>query len=372
MKILFLGDYSNLHACLASELRLRGHDVTVVSDRGRFMNTHADVQLVRNPGIAGGFRYLFEVMDHLSDWQRYDIVQLINPNFLSLRPGKIKYVFDRLRKQNGAIFLTLASNDYYFVKACYDAKMFRYSEFKVGDRFTKFHESNPLHTYGWISDHNLRWNSYLYEFIDGAMAVLPEYYMAASAILGERCVFTNLPIDLSQLPYSPLDFNRPVKLFIGMKKGMEIQKGTDRLLSIARELEKEMHGEVEVEVASNLSLREYLYRMKDSHIVLDQLYSYSPATNALQAMALGKIAASGAQPEYYEAIGNPENQPIFSLSPLDNDIPEKLKSLILDHERLSQMSRDGRTLVETHNDVRKIADIFLKKWCERISCSSHK
>ena len=49
--------------------------------------------------------------------------------------------------------------------------------------------------------------------------------------------------------------------------------------------------------------------MRQSHLLLDQLYSYSPATNALQAMAMGVVAASGAQPEYYEYIGNPAERP---------------------------------------------------------------
>ena len=43
MKILFLGDYSNLHACLSEELRKRGHEVTLVSDGSRYMQTACDI-----------------------------------------------------------------------------------------------------------------------------------------------------------------------------------------------------------------------------------------------------------------------------------------------------------------------------------------
>lgn len=39
MKILFVGDYSGVHANLAAELRRRGHKVTVVSDGGLHMQT---------------------------------------------------------------------------------------------------------------------------------------------------------------------------------------------------------------------------------------------------------------------------------------------------------------------------------------------
>ncbi len=362
MKILFIGDYSNLHACLAAELRRKGHDVTVMSDKGVYMNTHADIFLERTPGPLGGAKYLYRLFSLLPQLKGYDAVQLINSNFLHLRPGKIKYFFDHLRRQNGSMFLTLAGNDYYFVKACAAARMFRFSEFKVGDKPTELLDSNPAYMYGWISDANRRWSEYLYENIDGAMAILPEYDMAAREVLGDRLKFTNLPVDLSSLPYSPLTIDGPLRLFIGMRGGMEIQKGTAKMLAVCKDLEREMPGKVEVECVRNLSLSEYLQRMKNSHIVLDQFYSYSPATNALQAMALGKVAGSGGQPEYYEYIGNPESRPVFCLSPLEPDLKERLAAFASDPSPLFEMSRESRKLVETHNDVRKVADRFVAHW----------
>ncbi len=62
MKILMLGDFSNLHACLAKELKKRGHDVTLVSDKGIYMKTDADVELMRKPGIWGSVRYLYRIL----------------------------------------------------------------------------------------------------------------------------------------------------------------------------------------------------------------------------------------------------------------------------------------------------------------------
>lgn len=47
MKILFVGDYSNLHACMAAELRRRGHEVDVMSDRCTYLGTHADFFIER-------------------------------------------------------------------------------------------------------------------------------------------------------------------------------------------------------------------------------------------------------------------------------------------------------------------------------------
>lgn len=362
MKILFVGDYSNLHACLAKELRKRGHQADVLSDRGRYMNTQADFYLARKPGIMGGFKYLYNLFSILPHLRGYDVVQLINPNFLSLKPGKIKYFFGQIRRNNGPVFLTLAGNDYHYVKACEEGRLFRFSEFKVGNQPTKFIEDTPERMYNWIADINRRWAEYLYEEICGAMAVLPEYDMAARQVLGDKVAFTNLPVDLSSLHYSENIVDGKVKIFIGMRGGMETQKGTSVLLDIAREIERELPELAEVERVQDVSLDEYLQRMRRSNIVLDQLYAYSPATNALQAMALGKVAASGAQPEYYDYLGNPHEKPVFTLSPSDTGIKDRLISLVRNPEEIRLRGEAGRRIVEAHNDVRVVADKFEAHW----------
>ena len=43
---------------------------------------------------------------------------------------------------------------------------------------------------------------------------------------------------------------------------------------------------------------EYLERLGKCDVLLDQLYSYTPATSALLAMAQGKVAVSGGEEEF--------------------------------------------------------------------------
>lgn len=360
MRILFLGDYSNLHACLAAELRRRGHQVTVISDGGRYMRTSSDYLLVRDAGLKGGLKYIAEVATLLPKLKDYDVVQLINPNFFSLKPAKIKYIFDFLRRRNRSVFLTLAGNDYFFVKNCLEGKMFRFSEFMVGNNPTEY-ELTSRHGQKWCCEENRRLNSYIYDRIDGAMSVLPEYDMAARPLLGERLVFTNIPIDFSSLPFRELKIEGPVKFFIGIREGMEVQKGTGRLLEICHRLETKYPGKCVTEVARNLPLNVYLQRMADSHVVLDQLYSYSPGTNGFQAMALGRVAATGGQLEYFRYIGETENRALLPLSPLE-DTEAQLSNLINNPEIMTVMGREGRRLVETYNDVKIVADKFEQHW----------
>ena len=368
MKILLLGDYSNLHACLAKELRKRGHEVTLVSDRGGYMKTEADVELRRRPGILGGARYLYRIMASLPSWTGYDVVQLINPGFFILKPDKLRMIYDILRKNNRSVFLTLCGNDHFFVKDCVDSDIFRFSEFRIGKEKSPLAKCDPRRETGWLIAAHASYTKHLYDTIDGAMAVLPEYDMSARRHMDpEKLIFTNLPIDIESLDFSEMPKEGPVRILIGMREKMEIQKGTARMLDLCRQLENENKGLIEVKTVKNLSLSEYLDELRGSHIVIDQLYSYSPATNALQTMALGRIAASGGQPEYYEYISE-SSRPIFSLSPLEDEstIKERLLRLALDRDKMNAMAQEGRRLAEQHNDVRNIATLFEEHWKKHI------
>lgn len=364
MKILMLGDYSNLHACLTKELRKRGHDVTLVSDRGVYMQTDADLELRRRPGVIGSFRYLYRILSMLPSWSGYDVVQLINPQFLNLKPGRLRMIYDIMKKNNRSVFLTLCGNDHFFVKDCVGSDLFRFSEFRIGKEKTPLVKCDPIKERGWLIPTHASYTKHLYETIDGAMSVLPEYDMSARMHMDHnKLVFTNLPIELDSLQYEPLTIDGPVRILIGIRENMEIQKGTGYLLEICKELENEMQGKCEVRTVKNLSLSDYMKELRDSHIVIDQLYSYSPATNALQTMAIGRVSASGGQPEYY-GYCDESIHPVFCLSPMEDraTIKERLRALIEDKEDMYRRSKEGRKLVERHNDVRRISDIFESHW----------
>ena len=57
MKILLLGEASNLHWTLAEGLRTLGHDVTVASGGSGWMNNRRNIDLQRNSyGLIGSLR----------------------------------------------------------------------------------------------------------------------------------------------------------------------------------------------------------------------------------------------------------------------------------------------------------------------------
>lgn len=263
------------------------------------------------------------------------------------------------------MFMSIAGTDYFYAKACYDGKLFRFNEFKEGNKFTKGHLEDPGHLFGWMANQNRYLSEFIYSDITGAMAVLPEYHMVSKEILGDKVAFTNLPIDFSELPRIEDDHNEnkdKIKLFVGIRTIAETFKGTKYLSGLAKEIENEIPELVTTEIVRDLTFRDYLDKMKDADIVLDQLYAYSPAMNALYGMSLGKAVGTGAQPEYYEYLGNPEIKPLIALSPLDTDLKERLIDLIKDRDKIKLMGQQSRNLALTHNASPIVAKRYLDHW----------
>ena len=118
MKILLIGEYSNVHWTLAEGLRKLGHKVTVLSNGDFWKNYKRDISLVRDEGKPlAGIRYLFKAISLLPRMRGYDVVQLINPMFLELKAERIAPFYNYLRRNNGKVFLGAMGMDALWVKA---------------------------------------------------------------------------------------------------------------------------------------------------------------------------------------------------------------------------------------------------------------
>ena len=367
MRILFVGDASNLHNCLARQLRQMGHDAVVASNGSRWMDTSRDIDLSRRPGRLGAVRYVLDVLRALPRMRGYDIVHLSSHIFLDLKPQKVRRVFDYLRRQNGKVVLSALGTDCVYYNACHDGHTYRYSDYLVGDQPSPYYRSGEYLAQqqdNWRLPAMQSYSDYLVSHIDGAVACLWEYYAAYRPVLGDRVVYAGIPIDTDSLSLRPLEqAPEKVRFFIGIQRDRTVVKGTDRLLDALRRVHDRYPDQCEMEVVENLPYAEYTSRMRASHVLLDQLYSYTPATNALIAMAQGLVAVSGAEPEYYDLIGENENHPIVNVTPYDDaDIDRQLEYIIQHKDRLPQWSRESREFVLKHNAAPLVAQRHLDFW----------
>ena len=365
MKILFVGDASNMHNCLAQAMRDLGHTAIVASNGSHWMNTGRDINLERRPGKLGAVKYVLDVMRALPQMRGFDVVVTCGLIFLDLKPTKVRRVFDWLKNHNRCMVLSALGTDYVYYHACHDGKTYRYSDFMVGDKPSPYalsDEYQAKHEDNWKLPVMREHSEHILNSIDGAIACLWEYHECYNPLLGDRLAYGGIPIDTKSVEPHIIDSEpEKVKFFIGIQRDRNILKGTDLLLDAARRTVDRYPNLCELKVVENLPYEEYVKLLNQSHVLLDQLYSYTPATNALLAMARGLVAVSGAEPEYYDLIGEHDNQPIINVSPLiEGDIDAKLEWLVQNKHLLPELSQRSREFVERHNDAHVVAKRHLE------------
>ena len=364
MKILLLGDASNFHATLADSLKTKGHSVTVASEGSGWMNTGRNINLYRAPGAVGTAKYALKLLKELPKMKGYDIVQVHNPIFLHLRPEKMEKAFNYLRKYNGKIIYEALGTDSNYVKACVEGKTFRYSDYRIGSELSPYTKAFPTNEKAWFAPEMVQYTDRFIENVDGIIACLWEYYATYHDIAPEKLGYGGIPIDTKNITPTPIK-NEPekVKFFIGIQKDRSILKGTDLILEALTKVVAKYPDKCEMCIVQNRPYKEYIELFHSSHVILDQLYSYTPATNALLAMARGMIAVSGAEPEYYDFIGETKNHPIVNVSPImDNDIFNKLEQIVLNKAQLPKMSRRCIEFADKHNSADTVAERHLDFW----------
>ena len=103
--------------------------------------------------------------------------------------------------------------------------------------------------------------------------------------------------------------------------------------------------------AESVPFAKYQEMMNTSHVILDQLYSYTPAMNALLAMAKGIIVVGGGEPEHYDLLGEHQLRPIVNVQPTEQDVYDQiLHRLILHPETIRQLQLDSIEYIRRHHD----------------------
>ena len=371
LKILLLGDYSNCHRTLATGLRRLGCDVTLISDGSTWQNCDRDLDISRRPGKFGGLELFIKMSTSLRPKLKgYDIVSINDPNFVTLKPSRLKIIFDRLRRDNGSVFLNAMSTDVPFLDMleATDSPL-RYSEWFTDGQPGRHYIANHDQWQAWHSPELVNYHRHVYENIDGATSVLYEYHCALERVLPtDKIAYVGIPIDLDL--YDPVvytDSVGPVKLFLGRDRHRMLVKGSDLLEKAARIVIERHPGQAELVLVENRPFNEFVNLLRGAHVVLDQIYSYTPATTALMAMAYGLNVVSGGEPDYYNFIGEHDNRPIIN-APIHLDaLVETLDNVVTHPELLAERGRRSREFVEKHNECVTVARRHLDFWTKRLN-----
>lgn len=367
--ILLLGDYSNCHRALSAGLRAIGCNVTVASDGSRWMQCERDVDISRRSGKFGGLIYTLKMHRLMrSSLSGFDIVAIHDPHFCTLRPERLRPLFDLLKRRNGSVFLTSMSDDiaYFDMLEAEDSPL-RYNEWFVNGKRSRMYEAMPDLWESWHQPAIVDYQNYVFDNLDGAVSVLYEYQMGIERRLGkEKTAYGGLPIVMEN--YTPVDLpDNPgkIRFFLGRDRNRKLMKGSDYLEIAAKRVVERYPDKAELVIVENRPYAEFVELLKSAHVVLDQIYSYTPATTALMAMAYGLNVVTGGEPDFYDFIGETENRPIINAPIEVEPLTAVLEDIVKKPHEIRERGLRSREFVMKHNDSRVVARRFLDFWNER-------
>lgn len=360
MKILLLGEYSNVHWTLAQGLRKIGHEVCVISNGDFWKDYPRDIDVARIPGKIGGIRLMLKLWSLLPKMRGYDVVQLINPVFFELKAERLFWFYQYLRKHNKRVFLGAFGMDYYWVHTCIHDKPLRYSDFNIGQKLRTNDEALKEQK-DWLGTAKERLNKVIADDCNGIISGLYEYDVCYRPYFPKKTKFIPFPIQPAHT--APLtDVHKPLRIFIGISKQRSAYKGTDIMLKAAEAVLAKYPDSMTLQKAEGVPFAEYQQLMDNSDAILDQLYAYTPAMNALLAMSKGIICIGGGEPENYDILGETELRPIINVEPTYESVYHELEQLVLHPERVPALKQQSIEYIKKHHDYVKVAMQYVDFW----------
>ena len=361
------------HSNLAKGLRELGHEVRLISERYGWRQFPVDdICLERRTDINGKLAfidYLFKALPILKSCKGYDIVQLNHAMFLSLRGSHMKPFYKYLRRNNKKVVMCSVGEDFHILDQILNKNILRYSEQRVGN---KIMENDNVQYVRDIYLHSSAadYCKYVAKDCDAIAAVLYEYWVCYNNVYPDKLHFFPLPVVMENMDSQEYSVSEKVRLFIGLQKDRMNIKGTDIMLKAAQDIVRDYPDKAILQVAENVPYAEYEQMLTNADVLLDQLYSYTPAMNALLAMSKGIVAVTGGEPENYEIIGEETLRPIVNVYPTYESVYEELKKLVLHKEIIPELKRQSVEYVRKHHDYHKVAqqyeDFYKKLLAENI------
>ncbi len=116
------------------------------------------------------------------------------------------------------------------------------------------------------------------------------------------------------------------------------KKGNDIFEAALDIIEQKYRIKLKLLMYEDLPYKEYIKSFDKAHILLDQVYAYDQGYNALEAMAKGKVVFTGAEQEWLDYYNIEEDTIAINALPDAEEIANKLEWLILNPEKIIEIS----------------------------------
>ena len=377
MKILLIGEYSNLHNSLKKGLLNLGHEVILLGSGDGFKKYDVDI-LIKSTIFENKYlKIIAKIIDKvfkfsLNELEIYfkskkiikkladfDIVQLINERpfntSANLEISLLKHVF----KNNKKVFLLACGVDHKSISYANDKK-FKYSI------LTPYFENNSLkkeyrHILKYLDSDHSKLSNYIEQNIQGIISSDLDYhipYVNSKKYLG---MIPN-PIDIDALNEDGKSFNQKIVILHAINSKNKLKKGNKFFKKSLSIIEGKYSNKVEITRTTDQAYSEHIKNVKNCDILLDQVYAYDQGYNALEAMAMGKVVLTGAEKEWREHYNIVEDYVVINAMPDVSYLVEKLSWLIENPEKIKMISKNAREFILKHHDYNVITKKYLKAW----------
>ena len=379
MKILLLGEYSNLHNSLKQALINMGHEVLLVGNGDGFKKYETDVLIKSHLSeywlfnvIARLFMRIFKInifeieiyirsKKIVNKLQGFDVVQLINENSFRTSPLLEIKLLKQIFKNNNNVFLLSCGVDSVSVKHATSKKL-KYSI------LTPLYEDASLEKkfeqiLKYDKENFLALGKFVQENVNGIISSDLDYhipYLNKKKYLG---MIPN-PINTQKIKYYGINKSKKISILHAINSNNKIKKGNRFFEEALQIIEKKFKGKINVITTYDLPYKEHLENLKKCDILLDMVYAYDQGYNALEAMAMGKIVFTGAEDEWLKLYNIKEDTVVINAEPNTIRVVEKLVWLIENPKMLKSISINARKFIEKNHDFKKITTKYIKTWEE--------
>jgi len=371
MRILLVGEYSNLHNSLQAGLLANGHEVTLISTGDAFKKLPSDV-LIKAKRMEesrllqtlrkGIFKFTkfdiatleigYRALDWLVDQNEFDVIQLINeypfktPYFIEKR------IIKRLRQLTPKLVVLACGDDYIYLNNIDQLAHhpilqhpdidFPYSEKYLTAAHKKYHEL-------------------VFELKDLVISTDLDYHPIYKGRTDYFGLIPN-PIKLDKFDSVKNTTNKRIVIFHGVNRSNYYKKGNyyfDSALCIIRQ---KFSDRIKLICVTSLPYAEYIESYREADIILDQTYAEDQGYNALEAMAQGKVVFTGAGASFCERYQVAPNSVAIHTIPDAEKIAQDLEEFILNPQRIAEIGTRAKRFVQEHHNYLKVAEKYVSAW----------
>tara|TARA_Y100000815_G_scaffold98478_1_gene87191 strand:- start:518 stop:1666 length:1149 start_codon:yes stop_codon:yes gene_type:complete len=371
MKILLVGEYSNLHNSLKQGLQALGCEVTLLATGDAFKRFPADINVrgkfcQDNKFLNYCRQAIFKVTKidialietALRSWlalrkmQQFDVIQLINEYPLDTPYFLEKKLIRKLRNLTKRLVVLGCGDDYVFMSNL-DKIPYHPSRIHKDIGFA-YSERN-------LTKKHRRLHDVVFELKDMIITSDLDYHTVYQGRSDYFGMIAN-PVNTDRLQKQELPPLEKIVIFHGINAVNYHKKGNDFFEKALEKIATEYADKVIIATVKDLPYLEYIKKYEEAHIVLDQVYALDQGYNALEAMAQGKVVFTGAGEAFCaHYILEPDSVAIHVIPDADF-IYNKLKNLIEDQERIVEISNNARKFIEEHHNYKDVAQTYLNAW----------